>query len=137
VGLTDFRETLRERLEDQLGFRFVAGKVRGPIENNKLGCVYIDRGETNSDNGMEQDLDVRVRVFPQWKAIDQNDPAMADMAAELEAVPDDVNGALKAIQTQPGAGFWFFSITGFDIDYDEEWGTEVAVLLRRENPFLP
>ena len=86
MSLTDFRETLRSRLESQLGYPFYAGRDHGP---------------------------------------------------ELEAIPDDVNGALKAIQTQPGAGFWFFSITGFEIDYDQEWGTEVAVLLRRENPFLP
>lgn len=134
MSLTDFRETLRSRLESQLGYPFYAGRDHGPDENQKRGCVYINSGEINSDTA-EQGLDVRIRVFPQWKAVDPRPDS--DMIAELEAIPDDVNGALKAIQTQPGAGFWFFSITGFEIDYDQEWGTEVAVLLRRENPFLP
>lgn len=131
MSLTDFRETLRTRLESQMGFTFVPGNLHGPMEDQKRGCVFIMAGG-KGDNGLEQDIRVGIRVFPQWREIEPYGPPIS----ELEEIPDQVSAALKAIQTQPGAGFWFFSIQGFQIDYDEEWGTEVEVLLRREDPFL-
>ncbi len=129
MTLTDFRETIRARLEDQMGFEFVAGSLHGPMEDHKRGCVYVSGG---SVEGLEQDVLLGIRVFPQWREIEPYGPPIS----ELEEIPDQVSAALKAIQAQPGAGFWFFSLQEFEIDYDQEWGTEVKVLLRRENPFL-
>lgn len=133
--LTAWVEVVRSKLQTELqsvygnGFEVAHAQLFGPYEDRDIGCIWIGSAEIDPETAA-QNLDVRVRVFRQWTLIEPHgkDPA------ELEEIPDIVNNALSAIQV--GAGIWFFSIQGFECDH-ETWGTEVAILARRENPFLP
>jgi len=133
--LTTWRENVRLQLQTQLrtvygsSFDVVPAQLTGPFEERDVGCIWVAKAEIEPETA-QQLIDVRVRVFRQWTPIEPygKDPA------ELEEIPDIVNNALLAIQVS--AGLWWFSIQGFEIDH-ESWGTEVAILARRENPFLP
>jgi len=133
--LTAWRENVRTALQTQLrvtygsGFDVVAAQLTGPFEERDVGCIWVAKAEIEPETA-QQLIDVRIRVFRQWTPIEPygKDPS------ELEEIPDLVNNALLAIQVS--AGLWWFSIQGFEIDH-ESWGTEVAILARRENPFLP
>ena len=133
--LTTWVETVRAKLETELratyggNFEVVHAQLVGPYEDRDIACIWVEKAEIEAETA-SQALDVRVRVFRQWSLVEPHglDPA------QLEVIPDIVNNALTAIQV--GAGIWFFSIQGFQIDH-ESWGTEVVILARRENPFLP
>ena len=133
--LTTWRENVRLQLQTQLrtvygsSFNVEKAQLTGPFEDRDIGCIWIAKAEIEPETA-QQLIDVRIRVFRLWTPIEPygKDPA------ELEEIPDIVNNALLAIQVS--AGLWWFSIQGFECDH-ESWGTEVAILARRENPFLP
>lgn len=132
--LTTWRENVREQLQTELqktygnGFEVVSAQLIGPFDEKDVGCIWIADARIEPDTA-QQLINVRVRVFRQWAAVEPygKDPA------ELEEIPDLINNALVAIQVS--AGLWWFSIAEFEIDH-ESWGTEVGILARRENPFL-
>jgi len=133
--LTAWLENVRSHLETQLrgtfgdDFEVIHAQFTGPVEDKDIACIWIAQGEIEAETA-QQLINVRIRVFRQWAAIEPygKDPA------ELEVIPDIVNNALSAIQVS--AGLWWFSIQEFEVDH-ESWGTEVGILARRENPFLP
>ena len=132
--LTAWVETVRSNLQTELrkvygnSFDVVHAQFPGPSEDRDIACIWIAKAEIEPETA-QQLIDVRIRVFRLWTPIEPHgkDPN------ELEEIPDLVNNALLAIQVS--AGLWWFSIQGFEIDH-ESWGTEVAILARRENPFL-
>jgi hypothetical protein len=135
--LTDWLQTVRTQLEGALqseypGIEVEHAQLTGPFENEARACIWIARAQIEPETA-QQAVEVRIRLFPKWTLVDNPDENPLD-PTPLEQVPDVVNNALISIQVS--AGLWWFSIVEFETDH-ESWGTEVGILARRENPFLP
>lgn len=132
--LTSWLGVVRSQLETALkatyggAFEVVHAQLLGPFLDRDVGCIWIAGSQLE---GLEQQIDVRVRVFRQF--VEAEGPYGQDPST-LEQIPDIVSNALIGIQVS--AGLWFFSIQEFEIDH-ESWGCEVGLLARRENPFMP
>lgn len=138
MSYTATRQLVQTELASILGIAFVGGRVDGPIEDRDLGCVWTST-IAPADDITVQNVDIRVRVFKQWKL---NDLATGDeelLLAALEALAEQVQAALSTIKASGSmlaTGAWFLQ-TIPDIEIDtESAGIEASVIVARANPFI-
>lgn len=134
MSLTTFREVIHVELERDLGITFERGVVEGPNESYDVGCLWIAQGEKNSDNAIEWNDQIHVRVFKQFAL---NAETVVN-PADLETVVEAIIASLKDIQVAAAvraAGIWMFSPLSYEIDVDTN-GVEVVFTAWRQNPFI-
>jgi hypothetical protein len=134
MSLTTYREVIHAELEKDLGITFERGVLDGPNEDYDVGCLWIAKGEKNSDNSLEWNDELHTRVFKQFAV---NAEQVVDPSA-LEAVVETIIASVKDIQTSASvraAGIWMFSPDSYEIDVETN-GVEVVFTAWRQNPFL-
>lgn len=135
-ALTDLRIVIQTELANDLGIEFHGGAQTGPIEDRDAGFVWINTLTSDADNTYLQYVDVRIRVFKQWRQpgsyadIDPTD--LETLAEDLQFALADIKSASAVIAT----GFWFLAnMPEVELDGTVN-GVEASVLAARAAPFL-
>lgn len=110
--LSSFRAAVQAQLAAALGIAFVAGRLEGPIQGRDLGCVFPAAVAEVSPNVSEETLELRARVFKRFQQ--QLDAETPVDPAPLEALAEQIQAAIKAVETTLGP--WFARVTRVDID---------------------
>lgn len=128
MSLTTIRVGIQTELQRELGIRFVAGMLVGPIDTGNLGCVWTP-GVRERANVQEQDVILKSRVYLQWKPTDET---LRDPAA-LENLAETFLTALRDEQVNQ-YGVWMYRVAEIEIDLETN-GIEATITAVRANPF--
>lgn len=127
VALKTFRQSVQDELDDAFPFPFIAGPWEGPSPDRDFGCVW-SRGKREADPVTDEEVFLGVRVFKQWKQVEEsNDVPNAD---ELEDFADLVQTTMAQVLTTMGV--WFLRVTELEILWEQS-GVEATIVGRQLN----
>jgi hypothetical protein len=116
AAVTTLREAVTQKLQDDLGIQFVAGKFDGPAAQD-IGCVYVSHSEPNRRDINLRDDTLVVRIFRPYI---QRDPTveMPLDPAPLEDLELAVLDSLQPVQDDQTylPGFFEWLSTEFEHD---------------------
>ena len=126
--LKTFRLQLQTQFEEAFGFKFVPGRLDGPITDRNLGCVWISQGGELAGDVNTAQLAATVRVFRKFPG--QIEPTKPLDPSPLEEYVELLQATIKDHST--GLGPWFQRLVTWEIDPVTQ-GVEAVIIALEQN----